>query len=1351
MVESRTWLAPVVVQTSSMDCGPACLASLFAGFGVRVSYEGLRDVCRTGQDGTSINVLEDTATELGLRVRQVLVPVEHAIRYGTGTLPAILLTRLPGDVGHFVVGWRRWGRWVEVMDPAVGRRWMSVAAAEQALLPFTVSVPAAAWREYAGSADFLEPLAERLCAVGVPEEQIRADIDAAAADPGWRGLAGLDAECRRLAASKGRGADAGPAGDLRRGQATGEYWCVAPDPEDDEALLFTGAVLLIAEGMQAEVTPPAPVAEAVFRPDPAVSGVLAGLLGRRRVRAAAAAIAAFVVCSLALAGIPLAIQVAEVRGVPVEVGRLAVAAALLAAGLTASMVRVRTAGRQLEAAIRAQIAVRLPRLPHRFFASRPASDLVERSHALAEIRELPLVAARGVSDVLRVVIGTAILVAASGDGRAWLIGAAALAPIALARGLGEMHHRVRTVAGALNSHQLDAALGITALRGVGAGDALRFEYDLLLGTWRRSEWSFQRAGALLFTAADVLVWIPLIIVLQGLLAAGAGPATVLAVAVVGLWTTDAGQSLGAAMQEVPRLAAIARRAAVLLTARLDPDPETAARVPSGPMALDLRSVTQVAEGRTILDGIDLRIPAGQHVAVVGASGSGKSSILRLVVGLTEPSEGEVQVNGVPIGAAEMPQLRARAAWVDPASALWSGPAADVIGGVSAQDPGSEWLQAARACDLGDQVERLQRDGVLERAVNLSGGQAQRLRLARAWARRGADLVVLDEPGQGMERERRTRLVGVLRERFAASTLLCATHDVSEALGFDRVLVVEDGRIVADGAPAALAEDVDGPLGRMLAAERRIQALWADPRWQTITVRDGTVTGHDQPVPTSPAAGPSPVAETEPPTSDPVPAPDRSVTASPAPWFAASLAFLVVSVGLGALGWVGLYRAATGTSEREWVVPLLVSVLLFGPTAWCFGRARVLFGVRLRTKLLDGILRQDPDLARREGPGMLTGRILDSDTFESLAMRGAALIAVSMPELVLAGLAATAVSGHLLALLLCWLVLVAAVTARTVGTRTRWADRRSAATARMAERLLGHETELVYGAPAQPDGVLPYLAATRTVDYESSVLRSLLPVGWLAAALGMTVWLRPDDVLPALAAALLGYLAIDHVAEAAEDLATAAAAYRGFRHLLIPAPGAPTSSRRSLDGAIRARGLTYTYPSAGRPALAEASVDLRPGARVLVMGASGSGKTTLSGLLGGVRAPESGQLDSGAVLVPQAGDNHLFRASIAFNLMCARPWPPTEQDIKACTPVIDGLLLREVVDRMPMRAWQPIGECGWRLSHGETARVQLGRALLADCPAIILDESFAALDPITLEHILEVLHTRAETLVVVVHP
>src|SRR5689334_16773240 len=100
-------LAPEVVQTSAMDCGPATLACLLGGFGIRASYPRLRDACHTDVDGTSIDALEDSAVLLGLEARQLMLPVADLVN-GIGTeparvLPAIVVTKGPGDLPHFVV------------------------------------------------------------------------------------------------------------------------------------------------------------------------------------------------------------------------------------------------------------------------------------------------------------------------------------------------------------------------------------------------------------------------------------------------------------------------------------------------------------------------------------------------------------------------------------------------------------------------------------------------------------------------------------------------------------------------------------------------------------------------------------------------------------------------------------------------------------------------------------------------------------------------------------------------------------------------------------------------------------------------------------------------------------------------------------------------------------------------------------------------------------------------------------------------------------------------------------------------------------------------------------------------
>jgi len=120
----RRWFAPEVVQTSAMDCGPAGLKCLLEGFGIPVSYGRLREACQTDVDGTSIDTLEVVAGQLGVRAQQEMIPVDHVFLEGAGTLPALVVVRHSDGSTHFVVAWRRLGEWLQVMDPAVGRRWV---------------------------------------------------------------------------------------------------------------------------------------------------------------------------------------------------------------------------------------------------------------------------------------------------------------------------------------------------------------------------------------------------------------------------------------------------------------------------------------------------------------------------------------------------------------------------------------------------------------------------------------------------------------------------------------------------------------------------------------------------------------------------------------------------------------------------------------------------------------------------------------------------------------------------------------------------------------------------------------------------------------------------------------------------------------------------------------------------------------------------------------------------------------------------------------------------------------------------------------------------------------------------
>src|SRR5215469_10109567 len=257
------FLAPEVVQTSAMDCGPASLKCLLEGFGVSVGYDRLREACQTDVDGSSIDTLEEVAIQLGLEAEQIVLPPEHVLLAEAEALPAIIVVRQSSGSTHFVVAWRSHGRLIQVMDPAVGRRWQSRSQFLDSLYIHTQAVEAAAWREWAASDEFLDPLRRNLADLGLNPGLSITLIADALADSGWRSIAGLHA-VTRMTASLIR------AGALRRGDPAARmikssfaevrradlsnihtfhrrYWPVWPaNPASDgpEQLQLSGAVLM---------------------------------------------------------------------------------------------------------------------------------------------------------------------------------------------------------------------------------------------------------------------------------------------------------------------------------------------------------------------------------------------------------------------------------------------------------------------------------------------------------------------------------------------------------------------------------------------------------------------------------------------------------------------------------------------------------------------------------------------------------------------------------------------------------------------------------------------------------------------------------------------------------------------------------------------------------------------------------------------------------------------------------------------------------------------------------------------------------------------------------------------------
>jgi ATP-binding cassette subfamily B protein len=367
-----------------------------------------------------------------------------------------------------------------------------------------------------------------------------------------------------------------------------------------------------------------------------------------------------------------------------------------------------------------------------------------------------------------------------------------------------------------------------------------------------------------------------------------------------------------------------------------------------------------------------------------------------------------------------------------------------------------------------------------------------------------------------------------------------------------------------------------------------------------------------------------------------------------------------------------------------------------------------------------------------------------------------------------------------------LAILAIVTWRYHVRRREWTAWRLNETHALVERIAGHRTRMAQEIPEhwhvdEDRGLEEYIDRSSTLDRLPPVLTVVLPRTWTMLALMV---LAPAVMAGTSAAALavsiggllLAAQALRRFADGLSQISGAVIAWRQARPLFDAAAHRPSFSQISettggtagAEGSplLDVRNVSFRYLSRPEPVLHSCTVQVRAGDRVLLQGPSGGGKSTFASLVAGLRNPDSGLILLGgldrrslgehgwrrrAVSAPQFHENHVFAETFAFNLLMGRQWPPTADDVGAAKEIVAELGLTRLVAEMPAGLLQLVGEGGWQLSHGERSRLFMARALLQRGEVLILDESFAALDPENLRSTLECVLRRAPTLLVVAHP
>ena len=805
------------------------------------------------------------------------------------------------------------------------------------------------------------------------------------------------------------------------------------------------------------------------------------------------------------------------------------------------------------------------------------------------------------------------------------------------------------------------------------------------------------------------------------------------------------------------------------------------------------SFTYPGESEPALCDIDLRIETGQRIALVGASGAGKSTLASLLLRFAEPDGGRILVDGTDLAGIDPDAWRKRIAWVPQRPYLFHDSIAANIRLARPEASDDDVIAAAQAAHLHAFIQSLPEGYdtlVGEAGARLSGGEAQRLALARAFLK-DAPILILDEPTSSLDPRQEALLDDTVRRLVKGRTVITIAHRLNTVFRADRIVVLEGGGIAESGTHADLLA-AQGIYARLVAA------------YSDNTEPDGgAVLPASEPVAelrdlpglraASPAAGPAtPVGSA------------LSVVLRLLGFLRGAWGMVAGSVLLGAAT-IAASIALMGTSSYLISAAALhpsiaeLEVAIVGVRFFGISRGilrylerlvshNVTFRLlsRLRSWFYTALEPLAPARLMNYRSGDLLSRVVsDVEALENFYVRVVSpplvAVVVAAGTSLFLGMYDPLLGWALLAFLLALGVaapLLAAFLSRSNGRALP--ALRAELHVRLVDGVQGLADLVAFGRQADQtrqirlagEGYARLQRSMGRIAAFNDGLGVLLPQAglWVILALAVPRVLAgqiPGVMLAALALmAAASFEAVMPLPLAAQMLGSSLEAGRRLFEVVDARPAvsdAPVSGgpgRQPASAEIEFRGLSFGY-GGGAPALRGIDFRVGEGEAVAVVGPSGAGKSTLVNLLarfwdyrdgeillGGCSIRDMAQDDVRARLAVVTQNAFFFNATVRQNLLLGSP-RATQEQLEAAAQQAQ---VHQFISGLSQGYDTWIGEQGLRLSGGERQRLAIARALLKNAPVLLLDEPTANLDPLTEQAVLQALYAamRGRTTLMITH-